>query len=523
MKAKKDETQEKKKGSGLIDAAIAGGQYENVQRYGSAAHQYVVAYTGENREKGEVLRRGLKKIGGYKINDKNSDANINQQAGFAAEVMTTAKENAEKIINGEKPTVIRTDDMQKQVDASGNPIGGMNDQLYDIAEVDANGIYVEGTARQLKFVGGSPKECADKLISPKYEKYIEAGAQLEVPSDYYDGVKQELEEQSEKLKKEIETAKAQGKSLPRKEEKLKRIEKVKENLRKGKLTKDEAIKVRLHPKLETAKNIGHVAHRAGVEGAKGGAIIGGGISFIQNAVAVIKGDKKPGEASLDVVKDTAVAGGMGYATNFVGAALKGGMQNASSGYTRALSQTNLPATVVSVLHQTGVTLHRYAKGEIDGTECLTELGEKGTGMLASSMYAVVGQAMIPIPVLGGMIGGMIGYAMTTGYYRHLIDLGKNAKLAHEERLRIEAECAETIRAIRSYRVEMELVINNYLQEYQQVFDEALADMEVAEATGDVDDFMAGANRITRNLGGRVVAENKEEFDALMNRTDTIKL
>ena len=118
---------------------------------------------------------------------------------------------------------------------------------------------------------------------------------------------------------------------------------------------------------------------------------------------------------------------------------------------------------------------------------------------------------------------MIGYAMTTGYYRHLIDLGKNAKLAHEERLRIEAECAETIRAIRSYRVEMELVINNYLQEYQQVFDEALADMEVAEATGDVDDFMAGANRITRNLGGRVVAENKEEFDALMNRTDTIKL
>ena len=174
-----------------------------MQRYGSAAHQYVVAYTGENREKGEVLRRGLKKIGGYKINDKNSDANINQQAGFAAEVMTTAKENAEKIINGEKPTITRTDDMQKQVDANENPIGGTNDQLYDIAEVDANGIYVEGTARQLKFVGGSPKECADKLISSKYEKYIKAGVQLEVPSDYYDGVKQELEEQSEKLKKEI--------------------------------------------------------------------------------------------------------------------------------------------------------------------------------------------------------------------------------------------------------------------------------------------------------------------------------
>ena len=260
MKTKKDEPQEKKKDSALIDAAIAGGQYETVQRYGSAAHQNVVAYTGENRETGEVLKRSLKGISKGKINEQNRNANINQQAGFAAEVKTTARENAEKIINGEKPTVTRTDDMRKQVDAKGNPLGGTNDQLYDIAEVDANGIFVEGTARQLKFVGGSPKACADKLISPKYEKYIEAGAQLEVPSDYYDGVKQELEEQSEKLKAEIKTAKTQGKSLPKKEEKLNRIEKAKEKLRKGKLTKDETIEARLHPKLSTAKDIGRIAH-----------------------------------------------------------------------------------------------------------------------------------------------------------------------------------------------------------------------------------------------------------------------
>lgn len=47
--------------------------------------------------------------------------------------------------------------MTKQSDGRGHTIGGKNEQLYDIAEVDANGIYVEGTGRQLKYVGGNAK------------------------------------------------------------------------------------------------------------------------------------------------------------------------------------------------------------------------------------------------------------------------------------------------------------------------------------------------------------------------------
>ena len=42
----------------------------------------------------------------------------------------------------------------------------------------------------------------------------------------------------------------------------------------------------------------------------------------------------------------------------------------------------------------------FIKGDIDGTQCLEELGEKGTSQLGAAMFAVAGQALIPIPVVG---------------------------------------------------------------------------------------------------------------------------
>ena len=49
-----------------------------------------------------------------------------------------------------------------------------------------------------------------------------------------------------------------------------------------------------------------ISHRAGVEGAKFGAAIGGGISAVSNAIAVWTGNKELGDAVIDTAKDTLV-------------------------------------------------------------------------------------------------------------------------------------------------------------------------------------------------------------------------
>lgn len=530
-----------KRKKSIQNAGLAGAQTEVVHRYGNAAHVHYVAYSGIDNEKGQRLAKGLKDISESKINPAYRDANIKQQAGFSAEVKTAARESSEKIIQGDNRTkVVRTDDMAKQLDGRGHVIGGKNDQLYDIAEVDANGIYIEGSARQLKYVGGNPKECTQKLLDKKYDKYRNAKTPLEVPVDFYDDVNKELNARIDTLHKQILRAEEAGNAELAKQhrEQLHRVEKTKHSLRKGKLTNDEAIHARLHPAISTAKEVAKISHQAGSEGAKTGAIIGGGISFIQNTVSVIKGDKKPGDAIVDIFGDTARAATVSYATGFVGTMVKGAMQNAPSTYMRSLSKTNLPATLVVSALEVGKTLSRYGNGEIDGVQCLTELGEKGTGMLASAagsatgctlaLYAsaAIGQTLIPIPVVGavgGLIGGMVGYALSTAYYNSIVTVLNDAKIAHQERLQIEAECRMAIVAMREYRIEIELAAGNYFREYIAVFQSALEEMDTAYRTGNTDQFIGGANSITRKLGGTPQFGTKEEFDALMRKPETIIL
>lgn len=191
--ADKSSDREKERKRTIRNVGVAGAQAEAVQRYGSAVKEHFVAYNGADRETGKLLKKGLESISKGKISETNRTANIRSQAGFAAEVKTVARDNAEKIIAGEKTRVSRTDDLSKDLtSSSGQSVGGVNNPLYDIVTVGEDGSYIEGTARQLKYVGKNARECCDKLMLNKFNKYREADASIEVPKDLYDGVKSEL-------------------------------------------------------------------------------------------------------------------------------------------------------------------------------------------------------------------------------------------------------------------------------------------------------------------------------------------
>jgi hypothetical protein len=166
------------------------------------------------------------------------------------------------------------------------------------------------------------------------------------------------------------------------------------------------------------------------------------------------------------------------------------------------------------------------------------LGEKGTGMIGSAVFAslgtigavsvfgksvAIGQLIIPIPVVGGLIGGMIGYALSSAYYGHLMSTFKDAKLARERRIRIEAECEEAVRMIRQYRAEMETAISEYLSDHITTFHTAFDEIKTALDIGDIDGFITGTNKITKKLGGKPQFNNFSEFDELMNSSENLIL
>lgn len=495
---------EKDKKKTLENVTLTGASAEVVQRYGSADKEHFVAYSGKDNEKGMQLKKGLKDIGESKINPENEYANKKQQAGFAAENKYTARENAERIINKDNTRVVNTD-------TKGS---GSYNQLYDHYIIDKNGNII--SAEQMKFVGNSPEACLKLLASKKFQKYLDADAKITVPSDYYDGVIKEADRQIAELEKKLEYAKANHTDqVENIQEKLNKYKKLRRSIKNSNVSTKEALFARQHPKLSTAKDIAKISHRAGLEQAKYGATIGGTVSIIQNTIALCKGDIEIDEAGIAVVKDTAKATAASYVISATGSTVKGLMQNSESAVVRSISKTNLPAALVTTAVEAGKTLKKYISGEIDGLECLEELGEKGTNMVSSAMFATAGQILIPIPVVGGVVGAMMGYALSSACYKVLVDALKEARLAHEERLRIEKECSEVIKMLEEYRREMNEVVNRYMTEHIAVFNNAFSKMEEAIGLNDIDGFISGANLITKKLGGKVRYNNFKEFNAFM--------
>lgn len=499
-----------KSGRGEISGAMAAIAQDTVSRFGSAVKEHLVAHRGVDNETGRQLKKGLEKIAKSKVNPDFQKQNLNQQKGFAAEVKEVARRRAEQAIAGKKPTAIRTDDIP----------GHVNDQLFDITDkVDAAGNPVPSASAQMKFVGGTPKEAVNALMGKGYEKYLDSGGKMLVPSDYYDGMQEELSKRAASLERQISRLKAEGKTAQAetKQAQLEKCHKWQKTIEKSKVSNEEAMEARLHPKLSTAKDMAKVAHRAGIGQAKMGAAVGGGISFVRNFYAVCKGKKKVGEALKDVGCDTAEAAATSYAAGAGGALIKGGLQNAGKGVLRGLSKTNLPAYLAVGALECGKTLSRFVKGKIGGVECLEELGQKGYGMVNTAMFAAIGQVAIPIPIVGALAGSLIGSALSTLSYNILHDSLKEAALAKEERIRIEKECKETIEMLKTLRAAMEETVGRFFEKERRVFGEAFAQLRkgLAAAGFDADMCIAAANSITRAHGGRPQFENMAEFDAFM--------
>ncbi|MCI5892306.1 MAG: hypothetical protein MRZ66_02735 [Clostridiales bacterium] len=503
---------DKRKKENIKNAAIAGGASEVVQRYGSAVKEHIVSYTGVDNEMGKQLQKSLKSISDQKVNPNYKSLNLKQQAGFSAEVKETANFNAEEIIKRSSNRKVRTDD-----------IGRVNDTLYDHVEVDAAGNIIPGSGSQMKFIGNNPKETLSKLTSKKYSKYFNNDAKIDVPKERYNDIINEANEQIKSLEKQVQDNINKGNAgkAGQLKDKIKKIEKVKKNLRESSVSDKEAMLAKQYPVFSTAKSIVKVSHRAGMETAGMAAVIGGSVSIVQNIVALIKDETSTEDAVLNIAKDTTTSAVVGYGTSFVGSAIKGFMQNSASQTTQALATAGLPAVIVNVAIGATKTLSSYFKGDINGTECFEELGEQGTGMISSALFAAVGQLAIPIPVVGGVIGGMLGYALASASYGLLLSSLKEAKLAREERILIERACEEHIKMIKEYRTELEKLISEYLNTHIEIFHNAFEGIKGSLKIGDVDGFISSTNQITKALGKEVLFETQEQCDEIMGNVDFV--
>lgn len=521
-----NEEREEDENRRIMGKALEGAAVETVQRFGSAIKEHLAAYAGDREKPADGNSRPpktLKSIAETPTSNEFREQNIAQQAGFSAEVESAARKNADNIIAGKDTRFKRYDDV-KHVS---------NDPIVDIVEVDDLGKPIIGSEAQMKFVGSSPKELLNALKSKEYAKYRDAGVIMDIPDDYYDvlmgdgpdGINEQIRKRQVKLDGDRLTGKNSPESIQQQIDDLKQIKK---SLRKSGLTKSEALYAREHPKRMVAKDVAKVANKAGLQQARNGALIGGGVSLIRNMVACINGSIEPAEAARNVGVDAGLAAAFGYVTAFSGAAIKGAMQNASSEYLRSLPRTNVAATMVSTVTDVSKVVALYCRGEITGAACIERLGQQGMGQLGGVMGVAVAMAAIPadsafMAVMVGMAGSTLGYAAAVAIYEELSTALHDYELAKEERIRVERECAEAVELIRQYRRDMSRDVENYLATRDELCNRAFDAMDQALISNDIDGYLAGNAEIQESLGYLPRFRTQQEFDDLMAADDNFVL
>ncbi|EJB54442.1 hypothetical protein HPHPH28_0895 [Helicobacter pylori Hp H-28] len=170
----KKDREKKQKYSNITDATILGSTGEESVLYASA-----------NREHLSVLDR-LEEISKRKINPNYINQNINQQAGYSAEIKEQAHGNAHNILAGKRGRVWQYDDLSS---AQKTQIGerfpnyatpSKNHEIVDYISVDEKGNIIPSTLTQSKFVGRNGAECFEKFLSKDYDKYLKNGMKMEI-------------------------------------------------------------------------------------------------------------------------------------------------------------------------------------------------------------------------------------------------------------------------------------------------------------------------------------------------------
>lgn len=498
-----------------VRTAVSLSTSEVVSRFGSANAEYLKGYSGIDNETGQKFAKGLAGIAKHKVNPdpKYAQQNIKQQAGYSAEVAATSRDNAQSIIDGSKVRVSRSDDL---------PEYGKNHNVVDRVQL-VDGEIIQGTQTQMKFVGDRNQLFA-KIAKEDGEFARYRDVTLELPSEQFVGAQTYCRDKAQQLREQADTVEDLGKADIAKKLRLEaeRYEQLAENLGDSGLTTEEAIFYRKHPKMATAMDIARTSHRAGLQGARYGAVIGGSISLLQNLLATAQGQKDVCEAAQDLAVDTLKAGALGYGTAFVGAAIKGSLQQSGNQTLRALAGTSAPALAVNICLSLASSITRYVTGEISEAQLLSEVGEKGAGMLSSSMMAALGQLAIPVPFVGAAIGAMIGYTLSSLFYQSALDAARGAELSREQLARTRVIEAAARDRIAHEQAQLDDFTRREIPQLQRETLHLFSIVNAADANS-ADVFAAAINQYATLLGKQLQFHSIDEFNDFMSSDSSLTL
>jgi hypothetical protein len=165
----------------------------------------------------------------------------------------------------------------------------------------------------------------------------------------------------------------------------------------------------------------------------------------------------------------------------------------------------------------------YINDDINSEIFIEKIAGKTTSFFSGVFFGTVSQILIPIPVLGYIIGSLIGHNLATMVYNTLVGASKRAQLAHENYIRIKEEQENVRKIVEHNRKNLELSFNKYFYELKDTLSNCLTEMENSIGRNDLDNFSKAANLFCARFGKTPQFSSYDEYKAFRNSGKPLEL
>lgn len=263
-------------------------------------------------------------------------------------------------------------------------------------------------------------------------------------------------------------------------------------------------------------NAADTFNNAGLEGGKAAGTMVGIVSGVTNFYQVLTGEKEFDEALKDTAEATGKAVIGGYLTAGSISVTTQLMRSSTQELIKSLGKANAPAAAIQAVAVVGDSLMRFADGEISADECLIELQKNGVALVASNFGMGLGQALIPIPIVGAAIGAMVATAVVGFVENTALKPYYQAKADSRAYVRQSAAInrityAMTM-ALQAQKQRLDEMQKQELQRRQETFQLGMESMLQASLNCQIEQVTDGLQTILSYFGETCYFKNREQFN-----------
>ena len=236
------------------------------------------------------------------------------------------------------------------------------------------------------------------------------------------------------------------------------------------------------------------------------------VAGVHNIVSVVQGDKSIKEAAKDSVVET---GAIILSSKLQQIGVDAANQVLKKSGVKLLQQAagaNIIGNVVIIGMRVNDSFVHFLDGKIDAEKFMFEVTMQGGTLAAETMGAMVGQALIPVPIAGAIIGSMI----TSVVCGLVVDLMRTARdsieFVKERRQFIEDISANAKSEIDKQRYELERLIKENQEKSDQCFNEGYELIFSGIQRNDVEIISKGLGTVLSQFGENVYYENYGDFN-----------